>query len=45
MKESRFARIYTDLAILKWMISGLYALVAPSVWLLLRVASKAGALG
>ena len=45
MKESHFPRIYTDLAILKWMIAGLYALGAPSVWLLLRVASKVGGLG
>jgi hypothetical protein len=43
--ESRFAKIETDLAILKWMIAGLYALGAPSIWLLLRVASKVGALG
>jgi len=43
--ESRFAKIETDLAIVKWMIAGLYALGAPSVWLLLRVASKVGALG
>ena len=47
--ESRFAKIDTDidtdLAILKWMIAGLYALGALSIWLLLRVASKVGALG
>ena len=45
MKESRVAKIECDLAFLKWMIAGLYALGAPSVRLLLRVASKVGALG
>ncbi len=43
--ESRFTKIESDLAILKWMIAGLYALGAPSLWLLLRVASKVGGLG
>lgn len=37
-----------DIAIIKWMVGGLYALLlaigAPSIWLLLRVAAKAGAL-
>ncbi|HEY3912217.1 MAG TPA: hypothetical protein VGM07_20375 [Stellaceae bacterium] len=39
----------TDLAVLKWMIGGIYAVLvlagAPSVWLLLRIAAKLGALG
>lgn len=43
--EGRLAKIDTDLAILKWMIVGLYVVEAPSIWLLLRVASKVGALG
>jgi hypothetical protein len=43
--ESRFAKIDTDFAILKWTIAGFYALGAPSIWVLLRVASKVGALG
>jgi hypothetical protein len=43
--ESRFAKIDTDLAILKWMIAGLDALGPPSIWPLLRVAPKVGALG
>ena len=44
--QGRFTKIDIDLAILKWMIAGLYALGASSMtWLLLRVASKVGALG
>ena len=46
--ESRFASIKTRLAVLAWMVGGLYALLlaigAPSLWLLLRVAAKVGAL-
>lgn len=37
-----------DIAIVKWMVGGVYALLlaigAPSIWLLLRVAAKTGAL-
>ncbi len=37
-----------DIAVIKWMVGGLYALLitigAPSIWLLLRVAAKVGAL-
>ena len=43
--EARFANIDTDPVILKWMIAGLYVLGAASMRLLLRVASKVGALG
>lgn len=47
--ELRFARIHRDLAVLKWMIGGIYAVLfiagAPSVWLLLCIAAKLGALG
>lgn len=43
--ENRFARIETDLTLLKWMVGGLYALMLPAGWMLLRVASKTGALG
>jgi hypothetical protein len=47
--ELRFAKIDRDLAILKWMVAGIYAVLtiigAPSVWVLLRVAAKVGALG
>lgn len=39
----------SDLRLLKWMVSGIYVLLtiigAPSIWLLLRVAAKVGALG
>lgn len=43
--EMRFAKIDQDLAVVKWMVGGLYALVVPAIWLLLRVAAKVGALG
>lgn len=46
--EQRFARIEADLFVVKWMIAGVYALLtiagAPSLWLLLRIAAKTGAL-
>jgi hypothetical protein len=46
--ETRFGKIDVDLAIVKWMIAGLYATLTivgvPSVWLLVRVAFKVGAL-
>ena len=29
---------------LKWQVAGLYAIIAPVIWLLLRVAAKVGAL-
>lgn len=38
----------TDLRLLKWMVGGIYALLTvfgiPALWLLLKVASKVGAL-
>jgi hypothetical protein len=37
--------IQSDLRLLKWMIGGIYLLGVPSLWLLLRVAAKVGALG
>jgi hypothetical protein len=41
---TRFAKIDSDFALLKWTIAGIYALSAPSLWLLLRIAAKVGAL-
>jgi Na+/H+ antiporter NhaB len=39
----------SDLRLLKWMVGGIYVLLTvigvPSIWLLLRVAAKVGALG
>ena len=39
----------SDLKLLKWMVGGVYAVLVvfgvPALWLLLRVASKVGALG
>ena len=47
--DSRLALIETRLVLLTWMVGGVYAVVivlgAPALWLLLRVASKVGALG
>ena len=46
--ENRLTRIEADLLVIKWMIGVFMAVVAaigaPSVWLLLRVAAKVGAL-
>lgn len=45
--EHRFARIEADLYLIKWMIGGLYGVLTlvgmPSLWLLLRMATKLGA--
>jgi hypothetical protein len=47
-QERRFAKIEADLFVLKWMVAGIYGVLtivgAPSVWLLLRIAAKVGAL-
>lgn len=47
--EMRFSGIESDLKLLKWMVGGIYALLAvlggPSLWLLLRIAAKGGVLG
>jgi hypothetical protein len=47
--ENRLAKLDADLSVIRWMVGGIYALVAligvPSIWLLLRVAAKVGALG
>ena len=50
--ENRLARIETELValdgrvnLLAWMVGGLYVVGAPALWLLLRIASKVGALG
>lgn len=44
-RSSRFASIHARLSLLLVMVTGLYALAIPAMWLLLRVASKVGALG
>jgi hypothetical protein len=41
--DSRLASIETRLTVLMFMVGGLYALGAPAIWLLLRVAAKVGA--
>lgn len=47
--EPPFSRIRSDLRVLKVQLAGLYAVVtligAPALWLLVRVAAKAGAVG
>jgi hypothetical protein len=43
--DTRFAAIETRLAVLMAMVAGLYAVLLPGAWLLLRMAQKSGALG
>ena len=43
--DRRLATLDTKLAVLMVMVGGLYALAIPGGWLLLRMASKLGALG
>ena len=44
-----YERLASDVRLLTWMVGGIYGLLivlgAPALWLLLRVASKVGALG
>jgi hypothetical protein len=42
--ENRLAGIETRLAVLTWMVGSHIAITVPIAWLLLRVASKVGAL-
>ena len=42
--DNRLAGIETRIAVLMAMAAGLYALLAPGVWMLVRIASKTGAL-
>ena len=41
----RLTGIETRLAVLMVMVAGLYAVLLPGAWMLLRVAQKTGALG
>ncbi len=45
---AELGRIEADLAVIKWMIGGLFVIVGgvglPGVWLVLRIAAKVGAL-
>lgn len=43
--DNRLAGLETKVTVLMVMVAGLYALGAPSIWLLLRIAAKLGALG
>ena len=43
--ENRLAGIETRLAVIMVMVGGLYAIAAPAIWLLIRVAAKVGAVG
>jgi hypothetical protein len=43
--DNRLAGIETRIAVLVAMVAGLYALLAPGVWMLVRIASKTGAVG
>jgi hypothetical protein len=42
--DSRLASIDTRLTLLTWMVGGLYAVGAGGLWLLVRLAAKAGAI-
>ena len=46
--DGRVGKVEADLFVLKWMVAGIYGVLTvagvPSVWLLLRVAIKIGAL-
>lgn len=41
---SRLGNIERQLSLLTWMVGGIYVIGAPSLWLLLRIAAKIGAL-
>ena len=43
--DSRFAALDKQLAVLKVMIAGLYAIAVPAAYLLARIALKTGSLG
>ena len=43
--ENRLAKIEGDLSVLKWMLTFNIAMTVGIIWLVLRVAAKAGALG
>jgi hypothetical protein len=40
----RIGRVEKSLAVMRWQVGGLYAILVPVVWLLVRVAAKVGAL-
>jgi hypothetical protein len=42
--DATFSRIDAHMTVLKVMVGGLYAIIIPMGWLLIRVASKVGAL-
>jgi hypothetical protein len=43
--ENRLAGIETKLAVLMWMVGGIYLAGLPALWLLARIAAKIGAVG
>lgn len=43
--ENRLAGLETKVSVLMVMVAGLYAIGAPALWLVLKIASKVGALG
>lgn len=43
--ENRLASLETKVSVLMAMVAGLYAIGAPALWVLLKIASKVGALG
>jgi hypothetical protein len=43
--DNRLSSVETRLAVLMVMVAGLYAIGAPAIWLLIRIAVKTGAVG
>lgn len=44
-RDNDLAKLDTRLAVLMVMVGGLYAIIVPAAWLLLRMAFKGGTLG
>jgi len=44
-RDTEVGDLRRDMLLLRWMVGGLYALIVPVFWLLLRIGAKVGALG
>ena len=42
--ERQIGEVKTDVRLLKWQVAALFAMTAPVLWLVLRIAAKVGAL-
>jgi hypothetical protein len=43
--DGKVAAVESNVRLLTWMVGGIYLIGVPSLWLLLRMAAKVGALG